>query len=132
MTAPIDLDGYVMLKRDDLQSLIQTSRQLVPEPDPPDRLLTVREAARQLNLSPSAVHNYISSHQLPVIRLGRAVRIEPADLAEFIAQRRQNAQHPHAGQRGEVPPMGKGKVPPMGKGKVPYAGRRGKVMNNGC
>ena len=107
---PISLDGYVMVKQDDLQALGQANQSKVPlvvDPacpasgactvlapgggaDPPEPLLTVRQAAQQLSLSPSAVHNYISSHQLPVIRLGRAVRIQPTDLAEFILQHRQN------------------------------------------
>ena len=116
----ISLDGYVMVKQDDLQALGQASRHpavgdpACPAPragsttsgacgaksravcgaDPPEPLLTVRQAAQQLSLSPSAVHNYISSHRLPVIRLGRAIRIQPADLAEFIAQRRQNGKDP--------------------------------------
>ena len=114
---PISLDGYVMVKQDDLQALGQANQSKVPlvvDPacpapragsttsaactvpapgagtEPPEPLLTVRQAAHQLSLSPSAVHNYISSHRLPVIRLGRAVRIQPADLAEFIIQHRQN------------------------------------------
>jgi len=96
----IALDGYVLVRRDDLPTLTNANEQpALKDPacpaygassaDPPEPLLTVRQAAHQLSLSPSAVHNYISSHQLPVIRLGRAVRIQPTDLAEFILQHRQ-------------------------------------------
>jgi len=97
----ISLDGYVIVKEDDLQTL-QANHPDVEDPacpasgacgaDPPEPLLTVRQAAQQLSLSPSAVHNYISSHRLPVIRLGRAIRIQPTDLAEFILQHRQNGR----------------------------------------
>ena len=96
----ISLDGYVIVKEDDLQTL-QANHPGVEDPasgasgaDPPEPLLTVRQAAQQLSLSPSAVHNYISSHRLPVIRLGRAIRIQPADLADFISQHRQNGKDP--------------------------------------
>ena len=93
----ISLDGYVIVKEDDLQTL-QANHPAVEDPtcgaDPPEPLLTVRQAAQQLSLSPSAVHNYISSHRLPVIRLGRAIRIQPADLADFISQHRQNGKDP--------------------------------------
>ena len=58
----------------------------------PEPLLTAREVARRLNVSTSSVHNYISSHQLPAIRLGRAVRIQPADIVDFIAAHRQSGQ----------------------------------------
>ena len=93
----ISLDGYVIVKEDDLQTL-QANHPGAEDPacgaDPPEPLLTVRQAAQQLSLSPSAVHNYISSHRLPVIRLGRAVRIQPADLADFISAHRQNGKDP--------------------------------------
>ena len=94
----ISLDGYILVKQDDLPQCPGREQPPVEDPasaaNPPEPLLTVRQAARQLSLSPSAVHNYISSRRLPVIRLGRAVRIQPADLAEFIAQRRQNGKDP--------------------------------------
>ena len=93
----ISLDGYVIVKEDDLQTH-QANHPTVEGPacgaDPPEPLLTVRQAAQQLSLSPSAVHNYISSHRLPAIRLGRAVRIQPADLADFISAHRQNGKDP--------------------------------------
>jgi excisionase family DNA binding protein len=54
--------------------------------------MTVREAAQHLRVSPTSIHNYISNRQLPAIRLGRAVRIQPADLASFIARHRHNGK----------------------------------------
>ena len=62
--------------------------------DPPEPLLTVRQAAQHLGVSSTSIHNYISSHQLPAIRLGRAVRIQPTDLADFIAAHRLNGKDP--------------------------------------
>ena len=87
---PISLDGYIMVRRDDLVPPVPPQQ----AQDPPAALLTIRQAAQQLSLSPSAVHNYISSHRLPVIRLGRAIRIQPTDLAEFISAHRQNGKDP--------------------------------------
>ena len=60
----------------------------------PDPLITVRQAANHLGVSPSSIHNYISSHQLPAVRLGRAIRIQPADLADFISAHRENGKDP--------------------------------------
>jgi len=45
------------------------------------------EVAKRLRLSKSAAYE-LAQHGLPVIRLGRAVRVTEADLAEFIERRR--------------------------------------------
>ena len=98
------LDGYLIVKLEDLQALGQANQSKIPlvvDParpevpgrcgaDPPEPLLTVRQAAQHLGVSPSSIHNYISSHELPAIRLGRTVRIQPTDLADFIAAHKQN------------------------------------------
>ena len=95
----ISLDGYLIVKQDDLQALGQANH-TVPSPgdqpatDPPEPLLTVRQAAQHLGVSPSSIHNYISSHQLPAIRFGRSVRIQPTDLADFISSHRRNGKEP--------------------------------------
>lgn len=51
-------------------------------------LLTVAEAARMLRLSPKAVRNRIDRGQLPVIRLGRSVRIRRRHLLYSLSERR--------------------------------------------
>lgn len=60
---------------------------------PPERkgarcLLTVAEAAERLSVSEKTIRRLIETKQLPVIRVGCSVRIEPGDLERYIAIRR--------------------------------------------
>lgn len=50
------------------------------------RLLTIKEAASFLKLSPQTIYNGISKKKFPVrpIRLGRAVRFDIRDLDSYI------------------------------------------------
>ena len=48
-------------------------------------LLTVRQAAERLSLSESKVYRMIISGELPVQRIGRAVRI-PESAINFLAE----------------------------------------------
>ena len=50
----------------------------------PERLLTVAETAKRLNLSEKSVYRLIKARKLAVIRCGRALRIHPDDLENFI------------------------------------------------
>lgn len=51
------------------------------------RLLTVPEAAKIVGCSKAHLYNvWINPGILPVVRLGRAVRIDPEDLARVIEQ----------------------------------------------
>lgn len=52
--------------------------------DSPPELLTPRDVMRILRIGRTALHQRIKSGALPVIRLGRLVRIEPAALAALI------------------------------------------------
>jgi excisionase family DNA binding protein len=54
-------------------------------PSDPLSLLTVSEIVQRLRVSKRTVRRWIAAGRLPVIRLGRAVRIRPADLAQVIA-----------------------------------------------
>ena len=47
-------------------------------------LLKVAEVAQILNISKSLAYRLIQSGDLPSIRLGRSVRVRPADLEQFI------------------------------------------------
>ena len=51
-------------------------------------LLSVQEAAGELGISRVGVERLIRRGELPVIRLGRRVLIEPAALEAVIEQRR--------------------------------------------
>ena len=47
-------------------------------------LLTAAEAAVTLNLSVRSVRRLIADKRLPIVRIGRAVRIRPEALAALI------------------------------------------------
>lgn len=48
------------------------------------RLLTVREAAEQLGLSPKTVWAWIYSRRLGFVRLGRSIRIPQSAIEQLI------------------------------------------------
>lgn len=47
-------------------------------------LLTVPEVAQRLGLSPRTVERAISAGQLASVRVGRARRVAPEDLADYV------------------------------------------------
>ena len=51
---------------------------------PSQRLLTVAETPEHLNVSEKSVYRHIKARKLAVIRCGRALRIHPDDLENFI------------------------------------------------
>jgi len=50
----------------------------------PVQLLTVDDVAAVLRLSPRSVRRMIEDGRLPVIRLGRAVRVHPSALSALV------------------------------------------------
>ena len=52
------------------------------------RLFSVRDVAEQTTLPVSTVYDVIARGELPAIRIGRAVRIDEADLLRWIDSRR--------------------------------------------
>ena len=48
------------------------------------RLLTPREVAEYLSLGRSTVYLLIQKGDLPSIRIGRSVRVNPLDLKEYV------------------------------------------------
>jgi excisionase family DNA binding protein len=56
--------------------------QKVSEPRP--RLLTVTEVAAQLGVRPAFVYDLARRHLLPVIRVGRYCRFDPAALSRWL------------------------------------------------
>ncbi|MGL4511515.1 MAG: helix-turn-helix domain-containing protein [Lacipirellulaceae bacterium] len=57
--------------------------------NPGVRLLTPREAAAALAVSPRKLWALTAGHEIPVVRIGRLVRYAAADIDAFIAARRQ-------------------------------------------
>jgi excisionase family DNA binding protein len=47
-------------------------------------LLTVREAASLLHISPRSLYAWIEDGRVPAIRLGRAIRLDRANLVQVL------------------------------------------------
>lgn len=60
-----------------------------PNPPPTSRtpLLTAAEVARRLNTSLRSVRRMIADGRLPVVRLGRMVRVRPEALEALIGDK---------------------------------------------
>lgn len=57
-------------------------------------LLTCAQAAQVLQCHERTVRNLISKGELKAVRIGRLVRIVPADLADYIDQLRERGAYP--------------------------------------
>lgn len=49
-----------------------------------DRLLTVKAAAMVLGVRPARLYDLVARRIIPVVRIGRQIRLAPAALREFI------------------------------------------------
>ena len=56
---------------------------------PCDGLLTIREAAEYLAVSVSTLYGWVWQRRIPFIKMGRALRFDPHDLAAFIEANKQ-------------------------------------------
>ena len=66
-------------------------RSLLREPmdaTPPTSLLTTEVAAELLCVSVRTVKNLLSDGRIPYVKIGRATRIHPQDLDDYIARNR--------------------------------------------
>lgn len=63
----------------------EADRWLAP-PAQSAKLLTVAEAAWLLNLSQKTIRRMISCGQLPVVRIGRSIRIDPEVIERIMRQ----------------------------------------------
>lgn len=59
-----------------------------PRPAVDVRLITVAEAAERLGLSRSKLYLLIADGELPTVRIGRARRIDLADLRAYVDRHR--------------------------------------------
>jgi excisionase family DNA binding protein len=53
---------------------------------PAQPLLTVAQVAEHCQVSPRSVRRWIDDGQMPVVRLGRSVRVSESDLAAFLSR----------------------------------------------
>jgi len=56
----------------------------IPLPSHPCELFTVEEAADRISMSARYVRRLIADRRIVFYRLGRSIRIDPADLASLI------------------------------------------------
>jgi excisionase family DNA binding protein len=64
----------------------------MPQPLPPDatvRLLTAREVAALLAISPRKLWELTASGTVACVRIGRAVRYDPRDVEAWILRQKQ-------------------------------------------
>lgn len=55
-----------------------------------ETLLRGDDVAARLNISRSAAFRLMQCGEIPVVRLGRSVRVHPTDLDRFIEERRRS------------------------------------------
>jgi excisionase family DNA binding protein len=60
------------------------------------RLLTVSDIAQRLQISQSFAYTLMQRGEIPTVRLGRAVRVRPQDLEDFINSSVQGGRLPGA------------------------------------
>jgi excisionase family DNA binding protein len=58
----------------------------------PTRLMTIADAAETLAVSPRTVRRLIDQGALTATRVGRQIRVHPADLNEYLARSRQSGR----------------------------------------
>jgi excisionase family DNA binding protein len=76
------------------------------KPEALDRLLSVVEVSRILNLRPPHVYELVRRHTLPAVRVGKYVRVRAADLQVWIeAQREEGVDENIRPGLGFSPPM---------------------------
>jgi excisionase family DNA binding protein len=57
-------------------------------------LLSIPQVAKALCLGRTKVYELIATEGLPVVRFGRAVRVSPMSLQQWLARREEGEHHP--------------------------------------
>lgn len=71
------------------QERVPVSAETLPAPEPENgngtpSLLTIQEVAEQLKISEDTAQRLTKRGEIPAVRLGRAVRVRPEDLEQYI------------------------------------------------
>lgn len=56
------------------------------------RLLDIDAVAEQLNTSVRHIRRLVHEHRIPVVRVGRLIRFDPADLDAWLDEHRSSAE----------------------------------------
>jgi excisionase family DNA binding protein len=67
-------------------ALVTADVMLRDRPEPPDRALSVTEAAERLHVAPKTVYELCQKGELAHHRIGRAIRIMPSDIDTYLSQ----------------------------------------------
>jgi excisionase family DNA binding protein len=70
---------------------------VVQMPAYPWRLLTTEQAAEILAVSVRTVKNLMIDGKLAYVKIGRATRVDPADIDEYVARNRRKQRQPLRG-----------------------------------
>jgi excisionase family DNA binding protein len=68
-------------------SFVPISRDVFARLEQSDRLLTARELAVLLAVSPKTLYNYVSRNLIPYYKIESNVRFRGKDIAEWLRQR---------------------------------------------
>lgn len=56
---------------------------------PVESLLTLLDVADCLGVSPRTIRRLVQGHRITCVRIGRALRFDPADVSRFVAARKE-------------------------------------------
>lgn len=66
--------------------MTKTPKLSKPERPAVPHLLTIKDVAERLQMSPRTIHRLVANGDLTVVRIGRAVRISEEALKAFLTQ----------------------------------------------
>ena len=66
--------------------MTKTPKLSKPERPAVPRLLTIKDVAERLQMSPRTIHRLVANGDLTVVRIGRAVRVSEEALKAFLTQ----------------------------------------------
>lgn len=93
------LDGYVILPKERLDEYVAAIRKQAQEEaarQAENQLYTIKEASEKLAISEEAVYVLAQRGDIAACRIGKSVRISPAELSRFIDEHTSRmAKNPH-------------------------------------
>jgi excisionase family DNA binding protein len=91
----VRLEASVRCQAKERISIVEQRNELASQP----LLLTIPQVATKLGLSRAMVYNLINREGLPVVHLGRAVRVSTTSLQKWVEEREESARLSQEEQR---------------------------------